>query len=196
LLSNLTVQFVKLVPLGIEESSTSLNPLSGHVGVAAGVCLGWLVVAPAPWRRRSAAGAAGVLVAVSTGVMTAGWHSPFQVLCPLLMATGWAIVGSAVLSRPSGVRGSGPSSDLRHGVAATLSGLLVVVLSTAVLLRYPASMLQLGSAPVALGAFWTAGWCAAAVGVVTLASRHVAEPSGATPVGATSPVIETADRRS
>jgi hypothetical protein len=196
LLSNLTVQFVKLVPLGIEESSTSLNPLSGHVGVAAGVCLGWLVVAPAPWRRRSAAGAAGVLVAVSTGVMTAGWHSPFQVLCPLLMATGWAIVGSAVLSRPSGVRGSGPSSDLRHGVAATLSGLLVVVLSTAVLLRYPASMLQLGAAPVALGAFWTAGWCAAAVGVVTLASRHVAEPSGATPVGATSPVIETADRRS
>src|SRR4029453_12534502 len=64
LLSNLTVQFVKLVPLGIEERSTSLNPLSGHVGVAAGVCLGWLVVAPAPWRRRSAAGAAGVLVAV------------------------------------------------------------------------------------------------------------------------------------
>src|SRR4029453_10688557 len=36
LLSNLTVQFVKLAPLGIEESSTSLNPLSGHVGVAAG----------------------------------------------------------------------------------------------------------------------------------------------------------------
>ena len=122
--ANLTVQFVKIAPLGIEESSTALNPLSGHVGVAAGVCLGWLVVAPTPWRRRSAAAAAMILVAVSTGVMAAGWHSPFQVLCPLLMATGWAVVGAALLSREDSGRGARRCTrDVRHGVAATLSGL-------------------------------------------------------------------------
>jgi hypothetical protein len=197
LFGNLTVQFVKTAPLGIEQSSTALNPLSGHVGVAAGVCLGWLVVAPTPWRRRSAAVAAAVLVAVSSGVMTAGWHSPFQVLCPLLMTTGWAIVGAAFLSRDDHGR-SRPevSRDTWHGVAATLSGLVVVAGTTALLLRYSASILQIGAPPVALAALWAAGWCAAAVGVVILASRYVAEPAVAGPVGATSPRVETADRTS
>jgi hypothetical protein len=196
LFSNLTVQFVKIAPLGIEQSSTALDPLSGHVGVAAGVCLGWLLVAPAPWRWRSAAAAAVILVAVSTGVMTAGWHSPFQVLCPLLMATGWATVGGAVQSQRVTGRQSEVSHDTRHGVAATLSGLLVVAVTTALLLRFPASMLQVGAAPVALAAVWTAGWCAAAVGVITLvASRQVAMPRAARLLRRTTPRIETADRR-
>jgi hypothetical protein len=196
LFSNLTVQFVKIAPLGIEQSSTALDPLSGHVGVAAGGCLGWLVVGPTSWRRPSAAAAAAILMAVSSGVMTAGWHSPFQVLCPLLMATGWAVVGSAVLSpEEDGPWPSEMSRDTQHGVAATLSGLLVVALTTGLLLRYSASILQLGAAPVALAAVWTAGWCAAAVGVIILASRYVAVPTAARPMN-TSRAIETADRKS
>jgi hypothetical protein len=196
LFSNLTVQFVKTAPLGIEQSSTALDPLSGHVGVAAGVCLGWLVVAPTSWRRCSAAVATAILVAVSSGVMTAGWHSPFQVLCPLLMATGWAIVGGALLSREGKERWhSEVSRDTLHGVAATVSGLLVVAVTTALVLRYAASILQLGPAPVALAAVWTAGWCAAAVGVVILASRYVAEWTVARP-SRTTRRTETADRTS
>ena len=53
LLTNLSVQFVKLAPLGLTPSSTSLDPLSGHVGVAAGVVLGWLLVAPVTPHLRS-----------------------------------------------------------------------------------------------------------------------------------------------
>lgn len=181
LLSNLTVQFVKLAPLGIEQGATALDPLSGHVGVAAGVCIGWLVVAPTGWRARSAAAAAAVLVAVTSGVMLAGWHSPFQVLCPLLIATGWTNVGAAVMSAevsPSaGRRSSKRSSDTRHARAALLSGLVVVTGSSAVLFGFREPILQIGIAPVVLAAFWTAGWCAAAVGFILIASRHVPDPS-------------------
>jgi hypothetical protein len=112
------------------------------------------------------------------------------------MATGWAVVGAALLSGKAGGRRAVVSGDVRHGVAAALSGLAVVVAATALVLRDPASILHLGAAPVALAALWTAGWCAAAVGVVTLASRHIAMPEQASSVGATSPLNETADRRS
>jgi len=199
-LSNVMVQFVKLAPLGIEQGPTALDPLSGHVGVAAGVCLGWLVVAPARWRAGSAAAAAGVLVAVTSGVILAGWHSPFQVLCPLLIATGWTAVAAAVMSPdvlPSGGRRlSERSSDTRHGWAAVLSGLLVVAGSSAVLFRLRESIVQIETAPVVLAAFWTAGWCAAAVGVVLIVSRHVPDQRAGPAWEGAGPLIESRHRSS
>lgn len=184
-LSNVTVQFVKLAPLGIEESPSSLDPLSGHVGVAAGVCLGWMVVAPTWWRVRSAAAAAATLVTVTSGVMLAGWHSPFQVLCPLLIATGWTCVGVAVMSSEVESQGRGPDrerySEIWHGRTALLSGLLVVAGTTALLFGFLETFLQVGFAAVVLAAFWAAGWCSAAVGVVLLVSRDVSESAAGQP---------------
>jgi hypothetical protein len=180
LLANLTVQFVKMGPLDVEQSTTSLDPLSGHVGVAAGVCLGWLVVAPTAWRRLSAAVAAAILIAVSAGVMFAGWHSPFQVFAPLVMGVGWAMVGASILGGPPWTdRPWRQQNETRRAIAATVAGLMVVAGSTAVLLRDTDSLLQIGAAPVALAVFWAAGWCAAGVGVVLLVSRHVAGSSAA-----------------
>ena len=198
LLANLTVQFVKIGPLDVEQSTTSLDPLSGHVGVAAGVCLGWLVVAPTAWRRLSAAVAAAILIAVSAGVMFAGWHSPFQVFAPLVMGVGWAMVGASILGGPPSMdRPWRQQNETRRAAAATLTGLLVVAGTTAILLRDTDSLLQIGAAPVALAVFWVAGWCAAGVGVVLLASRHVAGSSAAARrVRTRRPVSESADRAS
>jgi hypothetical protein len=177
LASNLTVQFVKLAPLGIEQNPTALDPLSGHVGVAAGVCLGWLVVAPPLWRARSAVATAAVLVAVTSGVLLAGWHSPFQLLCPLLMATGWAVVGAAALS----VEASAPDGESRlrngHGRAPLVSGLLVVAGTSFVVFRFQDALLQPGVAPVVLAVLWISGWCAAAVGCLVQVTSLVRQSS-------------------
>ena len=191
LLTNLSVQFVKLAPLGLTPSSTSLDPLSGHVGVAAGVVLGWLLVAPVTPHLRSEVLSAAVLVAVTSGVMLAGWHSPFQVLCPLLFGMGWSLVGAAVLAR-----GAAPPTlrarTWRDG-AAIVSGAVVVGISTAVLLADAATFPHLGAGPVVLAVCWTTGWCAVAVGVVDLASTRIPDPSAAAPLGTVSPA--TADAR-
>jgi hypothetical protein len=197
LLTNLTVQFVKLAPLGIEQSPTALDPLSGHVGVAAGVWLGWLLVAPTPWRLRSAAVGAAVLVAVTSGVILTGWHSPFQVVCPLLMATGWATAVAAVVRtvgrerRPSGL-----PRVTWHGVAAIVSGLVIIAVASAVLLALPGWILVVGVAPVVLAALWTAGWCVVSLGVVLLASQSIAESTSMRPWGTTGPLIQQADHTS
>jgi hypothetical protein len=199
-LSNVMVQVVKLAPLGIEQGPTALDPLSGHVGVAAGVCLGWLVVAPTRWRVGSAVAAAAVLVAVTSGVILAGWHSPFQVLCPLLIATGWTTVAAAVLSptvpRPGGRQRSERSSDARHGWAALLSGLLVVAGTSAVLFRFQESIVLMETAAVVLAALWTAGWCAAVVGFVLIASRQVPDPRSGPAWEGAGPLLESGYRSS
>lgn len=192
LLTNLSVQFVKLAPLGLKPSSTSLDPLSGHVGVAAGVVLGWLLVAPVRRHLRSEVLSALVLVAVTSGVMLAGWHSPFQVLCPLLFGMGWSLVGAAVLAR-----GAAAAPTLRartwRDIAAIVSGAVVVGISTAVLLANAATFPHIGAGPVVLAVCWTTGWCAVAVGVVDLASTRIPDPSAVAPLGTVSPA--TADAR-
>jgi len=191
LLTNLSVQFVKLAPLGLTPSSTSLDPLSGHVGVAAGVVLGWLLVAPVTRHLRSEVLSAAVLVAVTSGVMLAGWHSPFQVLCPLLFGMGWSLVGAAVLAREA----AAPTLRARTGrdIAAIVSGAVVVGISTAVLLADAATFPHVGAGPVVLAVCWTTGWCAVAVGVVDLASTRIRDPYAVAPLGTVSPA--TADAR-
>jgi len=181
LLSNLTVQFVKLAPLGIEQGAAALDPLSGQVGVAAGVCLGWLAVAPNGGRARSAAVAAAVMMAVTLGVVLSGWHSPFQVVCPLLIATGWATAGASVMSgqvRPDGRGLYLPwATDVRLSVGALLAGLLVTVGASVALFMFREATLLSGIVPVTLAASWIAGWCAAAVGCVALASGQSSKSS-------------------
>jgi hypothetical protein len=90
LLGNVTAQFVKHVPFGLGEAWSTLNPLSGHVAVTASIGLGWLVVVPARRRSVSTIVVLATTAGVSAGVIAAGWHTPFQVLCPLLISTGWA----------------------------------------------------------------------------------------------------------
>jgi hypothetical protein len=92
LLGNVTAQFVKHVPFGLGEAWSTLNPLSGHVGVAASIGLGWLIVVPARQLAVSTIVVLATIAGVSAGVIVAGWHTPFQVLCPLLISTGWAMV--------------------------------------------------------------------------------------------------------
>lgn len=92
LLGNVTAQFVKHVPLGLGQAWSTLNPLSGHVAVAASIGLGWLIVVPARQRSVSTIVVLPTIAGVSAGVIVAGWHTPFQVLCPLLISTGWAMV--------------------------------------------------------------------------------------------------------
>ena len=192
LLTNLSVQFVKLAPLGLTQSPTSLDPLSGHVGVAAGVGLGWLLVAPATRHLRSEVLSAAVLVAVSSGVMLAGWHSPFQVLCPLLFGTGWSLIGAAVLARGDAWA---PPTRARtwRDVAAIVSGAVVVGVSTAVLLADAATFPHVGAGPVVLAVCWATGWCGVAVGAVDLAATRIPDPSAAAPLGPLRPA--TADAR-
>jgi hypothetical protein len=179
LLTNLSVQFVKLAPLGLQQGSTLLDPLCGHVGVAAGIGLAWLLVAPARRRRRSEILIAALLAVVTTGVMLVGWHSPFQVLCPLLFGLGWSLVGAAVLARDaaSAVPPGRPGRD----VAAVVSGGVTVAISTAVLLADAATFPHIGTGPVVLAVCWTTGWCAVAVGAVALASTRIPDPSAVEP---------------
>ena len=54
LLGNVTAQSVKHVPLGLGQAWSTLNPLSGHVAVAASIGLGWLIVIPGAQRSVSA----------------------------------------------------------------------------------------------------------------------------------------------
>jgi hypothetical protein len=92
LLGNVTAQFVKHVPFGLGDIWSTLNPLSGHVAVAASIGLGWLIVVPGCHRFVSTIAVLATIAGVSAGVIVAGWHTPFQVLCPLLISTGWSMM--------------------------------------------------------------------------------------------------------
>jgi hypothetical protein len=123
LLANVSVQTVKHTPFGFGERWVSLNPLSGHAAVVAAIGLGWLVVAPIRHTAHAAAAALALVGSVGTGVVLAGWHTPYQVLCPLLICAGWAIVGAAAVGGQDGGRPSGASR-----LALTLGGLGAAVL--------------------------------------------------------------------
>ena len=127
LLGNLTTQVVKRVALDGDVWGV-LNPLSGHVALAAGIMLGWLVVVPAS--RRAAASLAAVVVigAVGIGNVLAGWHTPFQVLCPILICLGWSLIGMAALGQDPMTEGT--ASQVRRRVAGcVLVGLSVLALA-------------------------------------------------------------------
>lgn len=98
IMTNLTVQGVKHLPFVDEVVLGTLNPLSGHMGLATSVGLAWVAVAR---RRRGVVSSAVtiMLAGVGVGVVYAGWHTVPQVVCPLLAGTGWALVATGLLMK-------------------------------------------------------------------------------------------------
>ncbi len=124
-LSNLTVQGLKR-PIAFDAPHLGgLNPLSGHVGLVAAVLLGWLVVAPAALKAVSAVCPVGAIGGVCAGVVLAGWHSPAQVLCCLMICLGWALVGAAAMGQDAS-DGAVPRWGLPAGGTLGALGALVL----------------------------------------------------------------------
>jgi hypothetical protein len=174
-IANLSVQLVKHAPFGFADDVSRLNPLSGHVGVAASACLTWMVVAP-PGRRRGTAPASGLIIGgVAFGVIMAGWHTPWQVLCSLMLCTGWAVVSSAFVV-PAHLPAADCPSGRLSSLTSTALGLALAGGSWA-LLALPERLSDHGWAPVGVLIPWIAGLCVAAVGLVDAAAA--CQPSSA-----------------
>lgn len=166
--ANLTVQLLKHVPPAAQPLLAPLDPLSGHVGVVAATCLGWLVVAPPRWRAPSAAAGLVAVSGVTFGVVLASWHSVPQVFCPLLVCVGWALLLAAVERRP-------PDEPLVRGRRCAL-GLptLTIAVGIAILVAVAVLVPRVGSFSSDFAfneAVWLAvaaclGGCAIAFGVV------------------------------
>ena len=179
-MTNLTVQGAKHVPLVDHAVLGALNPLSGHVGLAAGVGLGWLLVAPR-CRGVTAVAVTALLAGVGSGVVVAGWHTVPQVVCPLLVGIGWALVGASL---------TGPATESRGGLTGrpwipALVSALGVGLAVAATSRFSAVVTgpSSGSTPagaLALALATVVGASIATVSLVLLATlprdrRAVAE---------------------
>ena len=148
LVSNLLVQLVKHGQL---PSTEGLNPLSGHAGLACGLALSWYAVLGDGRADRGSRSRRGAVLTLAAGtgaaVILTGWHSLPQVLGPLGLATGCALVARAVVgtrsSGPAGPRASllAASVTARAAVAAPVVTTVVVAVGVAavgVLPRLPA----------------------------------------------------------
>lgn len=173
LLANLTVQGVKH---GVLPGGHSLNPLSGHVGIAAAVCLGWLAFSPR--RARGDVWAVGAVVAgVSGGVVLASWHTVPQVLCPLGIVTGWVLLGIGVVDQGAAVAGPEESLGstwpalLAAGVGGAGLGIVVVCVAsrTTALATHPWGAVALAEVAIVAAT-------ALATGTVLLARPPVLAP--------------------
>jgi hypothetical protein len=96
-LANVTVQAIKHSPVVPSRQLALIDPMSGHVGIVAAIALCWLVVAPRKATAVSALCAVVAITGISFGVVLAGWHTLPQVVCPLLIATGWAVAAGMVV---------------------------------------------------------------------------------------------------
>jgi hypothetical protein len=169
-IANLSVQLVKHAPFGLADEVSRLNPLSGHVGVAASACLTWIVVAP-PGRRRGTALASGLIIGgVAFGVVMAAWHTPWQVLCSLMLCTGWAVVSSAFVVPAHRTAADRPSGRL-SSLTATALGLALAGGSWA-LFALTERLSDHGWAPVGVLIPWITGLCVASVGLVDTATAR------------------------
>ena len=94
--TNLLTQGIKHGPV---STPSGLNPLSGHVGLAAGLGCAWVLIGlglETRWRRVSLGGAALVVAGTGGAVLLTGWHTLPQVLAPIGIAAGCALIaGSA-----------------------------------------------------------------------------------------------------
>lgn len=160
LFSNLTVQGVKH---GVLPAPDSLNPLSGHAGVVAAVCLGWLAFTPE--RTRGGSLAAGAVVwGVSGGVILASWHTVPEVLCPLGIVTGWMVIGAAFAGRSVG-----GASEMRLVLASICVGTVALGVGLGLAQSRTAEFLRHSWAAPVLAEVIVAGATLLAVGVVLLA---------------------------
>ena len=96
LATNLLTQGIDPRPV---STPSGLNPLSGHVGLAAGLGCAWVLIGlglETRWRRVSLGGAALVVAGTGGAVLLTGWHTLPQVLAPIGIAAGCALIaGSA-----------------------------------------------------------------------------------------------------
>lgn len=118
-LTNFVVQGVKYE---LVWTPPELNPLSGHAGLAAGLGCAWLVSGLGglggrsgagggrAWRRIQVWGAGVVMAGTCGAVILTGWHTLPQVLAPIGIGVGCAVVGRALVStgvpRPTSLGGA------------------------------------------------------------------------------------------
>ena len=113
--------------LGVVGSSSHNSFPSGHVGVAMGLLLAFLLVLPdraRPWL--AVPGAVGVAV-VASSTMVVGWHRLSDTVGGVLVAAALYFVATAVLARGDGTAAARPSGLTCVPVAVVL--LVVVAVS-------------------------------------------------------------------
>ena len=172
-LSNLTVQGLKRPVVFDAPHLGGLNPLSGHVGLVGAVLLGWLVVAPAALKAASVVCAVAAIGGVCAGVVLAGWHSPAQVLCCLMICLGWALVGAAAMGQDANDRAA-PRWGLPAG--GTLAALGAVVLTWGLVASQSLTAGSNGRTPVAANDIAVAvgvGGALVALGVLVGLTSHL-----------------------
>lgn len=106
-----------------------LGSLSGHVGAAAAVGLGWLVVGRSRSVRPTAGLALALLGAAVVSMTLAGWHTAPQIVASVGVPAGWAVMGLAVVSR-GGRRWSLPQA-LTAQLLLGLGGVALALVSMA-----------------------------------------------------------------
>ncbi len=132
--ANLVIQALKQPPLADLETMRVIGHLSGQVGVASALCLGSVVVAPRRVRAVSAWPAFGLLAAYGAGTILTRWHTVSEVVIPMVVCGGWAILLVFVVRlanresrRSAGHRSTtGLPATAGYLLGAATSGLLVV----------------------------------------------------------------------
>lgn len=127
LASNVTVQVVKHSPVDPGGLLAQLGPLSGHATLVAAFCLGCLLVAPPGHVVATALSSCALTVVVCIGVMAMGWHDPSELVAPLMICLGWALVAWPRVARryahrrPPGCGFGYPAAALMVGGAVLAS---------------------------------------------------------------------------
>ena len=162
--TNLAVQAVKHVFMHVP---TGLNPLSGHVGIAVGLGFGYVCTLRGGSTRWSAAQAwMAVLLMAGTGVavLLTGWHTLPQVLAPMGIGAGCALlVGALAPIHRAGISTITACGLLFAGIALGAVALWAVVLY----LPGTSSPVDVGGGVVALSCL-VAAVASVAVGTIGL----------------------------
>jgi len=122
--ANVVVQVIKHPLAWSFPAVESLDPLSGHVGVAGAAAIAWAVTVRRA-RRSSAVVVAGAVISlVGLGVVLANWHLVAQVVCPFLIVLGAMLIADGLLSPATR---STTASSAWAGAVAVLSGVSLAV---------------------------------------------------------------------
>ncbi len=153
-----TIQIVAPVVLPVMTAS---DPLSGHIGVATSVGLGWLVVARTGSAWRTAGVALGIMGLTVVAMVLAGWHTLPEIIVSVGIPAGWAVAALGAAA-PDGLRWSVAQA---HAADACLL-LGGAVLATTALLAHQDPDASGGRTPILLLATAGIGVVLVAVGAV------------------------------
>ncbi|SDZ54474.1 PAP2 superfamily protein [Asanoa ishikariensis] len=127
--AGLAKQSISRPELGVIGSSTHNSFPSGHVAIAAGLLLGFLLVVPARLRWWVAVpGATGVSV-IAAATMVAGWHRFSDVAGSLLLVATVFFVVASVLARWPGRRGAEDPTDNWSGFLSLAIGQTLLMMA-------------------------------------------------------------------